>query len=116
MVQAILRLLKLLLEGFAIWVAIRGYLLADLFCLRLQRLARSRCVACGQGRTRLVRAAQEFSLLQDSAVQPRHLRFELECILAVVSVRNYRNKCSEGCGCPEPKTRHNHPHAALLIL
>src|ERR1700730_4279042 len=111
MVQAILRLLKLLLEGCAICAAILCHLFANLSGLRFQGLASCRRVTCGQGRARLLCAAQEFSLLQYSAVQPRHLRFELERILALVPVGNNRKKCSEGCHCAEAKNSDNHPEA-----
>ena len=113
--QAILRLLKLPLEGFAICIAVRGHLLADLFGLRLQRLASSRRVACGQGRTRLFCAAQEFSLLQNSAVQPRNLRFELERILPAVPVRNDRCECCQNHCRAENKNRRNQPQAPFGI-
>jgi hypothetical protein len=69
--QAILSLLKLPLKGTAIDIDVRRHLPADLFGLRLQRLASSRRVACDEGRTRLFCVPPEFFLLQDSAVQPR---------------------------------------------
>src|SRR4030088_3529629 len=73
--QAILSLPKLPGEGFAITITVRGYLLADLFGLRRQRLASSRRVACGQGCACLFCTAQEVFLVQNSAVQPRNLGF-----------------------------------------
>src|SRR5712691_8180672 len=111
MVQAILRLLKLLLEGCAIRAAIRCHLFANLSGLCFQGLASCRGVTCGQGRARLFCEAQEFSVLQDTAVQPRHLRFELERILVLVPVGNNCNKCSEGCNCTEAKNTDNQPEA-----
>src|SRR5258708_3795590 len=84
--QASLSLLKLLLEGFAI--AVRGYLPSDLFGLRFQRLASSRCVARGQGRARLFCAAQEIVLLQNSTAQACNLRLELQRNLPAAPVRN----------------------------
>src|SRR4029077_5071835 len=58
---------------------------------------------------RLFCAAQELSLLQDSAVQPHNLRFELERILPAVPIRN------DGCERCENKNRQNQPRAPFGV-
>src|SRR4029077_11975825 len=110
-----LRLLELFLEGFTIGAVGRRHRFVKLFGLRFQRLADVRRVARGQRSTRLFCPAQEFSLLQDSAVQLSNFRFELECILPAVPVRNNRYECRQDCCRAEAKYSQNQPKAPFGI-
>src|SRR5262249_16484166 len=84
-------------------------LFADLFGLRLQRLASSESVTCREGVASLFYAAQEFSLSQDSAIQSSNLRFELERLLPAMPVRN-DECCQKGCR-TKTKPSQNQPKA-----